>query len=257
MRIKKSEILKNEKISKDTYLLELKYSRKVFPSQFIMIDTFPNKFLLKPFSIANFENNKITIIYRVISDGTKWLSTLKPKSFLSYIGPFGNFKKIRNLKIQKNNKIFLIGGGSGIACLIFFYKYLTNFTEDVFTFYGEKDRSYIINLKKFKIRNLNYCTDNGTYGFKGTVLDLAKSKLSEIKPDFIFICGPKEMIKLSQIFLKNPDIKCFVLLEEYMCCGVGVCRSCVVKVKYDSTEFKYQTVCKDGPLFELDSLILD
>ncbi|MCS7231513.1 MAG: hypothetical protein RMJ67_05205 [Elusimicrobiota bacterium] len=257
MKIKISTIIRNEKLSKDTYLLEFKHNGKVYPTQFILIDTYPYRFLLKPFSIADFENGNIKIIYRAISDGTKWLSNLKISQPIKYLGPFGNFQKIKNLKIDKNTKIFLIAGGSGIASLVFIYKYLIKYTQQIYTFYGEKDKNYLINLKKLNFKNIIYATDNGSFGEKGNIIDVVKKnlRLTNLKPDFIFVCGPKEMIKNSKIFLEITTAKCFALLEEYMCCGVGVCRSCVVKVK-DKDDFVYQAICKDGPLFELKLILL-
>lgn len=255
MKIKISTILKNEKISKDTYLLELKYNSLVHPSQFIMIDTYPYRFLLKPFSIANFENSKLKIIYRVISDGTSWLSTLKASDEIRYLGPFGNYKKIKNLKVTKDNTIFLVAGGSGVASIISLYKYFSKFTKNIYFFYGEKDKEYIIDLKKFGINNVIYTTDNGTFGKRSNVVDVANDYIKKISADFIFLCGPKGMLKFSKNLFKG--IKSFALLEEYMCCGVGVCRSCVVKIKDTKEDFVYQTVCKDGPLFELDKLVLE
>lgn len=257
MKIKTSLILKNEKISKDTYLLEFKHNSLVYPSQFIMIDTYPYRFLLKPFSIADFENYKIRIIYRIISDGTRWLSTLKSSDKIRYLGPFGNFNKIKKLKITKDDIIFLVAGGSGVASIIFFYKYFLKFTKNIYVFYGEKDKNYIINLKRFGIKNAVYTTDNGTFGQRGSVIDATQKFTSQILPNFIFLCGPKNMIKSSKNLLNKSNTKCFALLEEYMCCGVGVCRSCVVKIKNSKEDFNYQTVCKDGPLFELGSLVLE
>ncbi len=93
MKLNSAKILKNIKISKDTYLMQFKIRQNVFPTQFIMIDTYPYRFLLKPFSVANFEYKVVSIIYKIISDGTKWLSTKKINDEIKFLGPFGNVEK--------------------------------------------------------------------------------------------------------------------------------------------------------------------
>lgn len=254
MNIHKSKIIKNSKIAKDTFLLEFKYTYNFLPSQFIMIDTYPYRFLLKPFTIAGYKNGITQIIYRVISDGTKYLSVQKDK--ISFLGPFGNTKKIKRISKQIINKnIAFVAGGSGIASILFLYNYFKKLTKNLVVFYGEKDKSYVINIKQFDIRNVIYSTDNGTFGEKGSVVDVFSKYLQKNSIDYIFCCGSKAMIKSLQDLLKEKNISSFTLLEEYMCCGVGVCRSCVVKVK-NANNFVYQSVCKDGPIFELKNIVI-
>lgn len=257
MQIKTAKIFKNNKISEDTCLLEFSYNMKILPTQFIMIDTYPYRFLLKPFSIADFEKGICKIIYRIISDGTKFLSTKKPEEEIKFLGPFGNTEKLKSLEINKDDKIILLAGGSGVASIIFLYKYLSKFASGIRIFYGEKEKKYIINLSKFDIKNENvvYTTDDGSFGEKGFVTEVFYKNFKNLKIDYLFVCGPKEMIKSTQKILKYKNIKSFVLLEEYMCCGVGVCKSCVVKVK-GKNGWVYQPVCKEGPMFELKDLFL-
>jgi len=255
MKLKTTKVLVNKEIAKNTFLLRFKYKQNFLPTQFVLIDTYPKRFILKPFSIAGYDNGVVSIIYRVISDGTKLLSTLKPQDTLTFLGPFGNTKKFKDLlKNIKDKKVVFIAGGSGIASIIYLYNYLKKYTNTLQIFYGEKDKNYVINLKKFGIKNVVYTTDNGSFGEKSTVVDIFKTKNLDF--DFLFCCGPKPMIKSLQTLLQGKNnIKTYVLMEEYICCGIGVCRSCVVKIKSDN-DFVYQTVCSDGPLFNLTEVIL-
>ncbi len=258
MQLRSSKILKNVRISKDTYLMEFKLDKKVFPTQFVMIDTYPSRFLLKPFSIADFEKGVCKIIYRAISDGTKFLSTKQKKEEIKFLGPFGNFEKFKNLEIKPKDNIVILTGGSGVAGMIFVYKYLSKITNKIKFFYGEKEKNYIINLSNFGIKNnVIYCTDDGSFAEKGFVTEVFCRNYENFKIDYLFICGPKKMIKSIQKILKNKSyIKSYVLLEEYMCCGIGLCRSCVVKVRDKNNAWIYQAVCKEGPMFDLKSVLL-
>ncbi|MFQ3676201.1 MAG: hypothetical protein SNJ64_06660 [Endomicrobiia bacterium] len=318
-KTKVAPILSNKKIACETYLLSFSFREKFFPTQFLMLDTYPKRFLLKPFTITDYDNKKgiVSIIYRLVGDGTKFLSEKKVGEKIKFLGPFGNKEKFRNvvkdlerlkdyekfvkeekLKKIKENKIVLLAGGSGVASVIYLYKELSKINKNIEVYYGESDEKYVVDLKKFGLKNVVYTTDNGSCGNKGLVTDIFVKEMQKLKvlPEkitikddkiqkifsrnnlqltnnqvsvTIFACGPRQMLKsLQNIVRANKDINCYVLLEEYMCCGVGVCRGCVVKttdkelkvksekLKVKEQRFVYQTVCKDGPMFDIKKIIL-
>jgi dihydroorotate dehydrogenase electron transfer subunit len=51
-------------------------------------------------------------------------------------------------------------------------------------------------------------------------------------------------------------IPCDLSLETPMACGVGICFSCVTRVKTD-TGWDYRRVCVDGPVFAATSLLMN
>ncbi len=260
----KGKILKNTRVSQDTYFLSFLSNIKFLPTEFVLIDTFPTKFLLKPFSIAVNDNNSVGIIYRVVGEGTKFISQKIVGEEIYYLGPLGNTYKFNEIvnSLRRNDLILLVAGGSGVASLVYLYKYFTRLGKKVKMFYGETTKTKIINLATFGIKNVVYTTDDGSFGIRGSVLEAVCEyfdNFSSISSITTFVCGPKSMLsRLKEIIetkLKNVfNINCYALLEEYMCCGVGVCRSCVVKVKKENT-WEYKTVCKDGPLFSLSEVI--
>ncbi len=257
--LRTGEILENKKVAKDTYILNVKFKGRVFPTQFLLIDTYPARFLLKPFSISVYKDGVITVIYRVIGEGTKWLSNRQVGEKINFLGPLGNYRKFFEIfKKNKFKKIVLLAGGTGVASLINVYNYVKKFRSNIEFFYGEKSKDFVIDIKKFGVNNLVVCTEDGSYGEKGNVVEVSRNSIiSDLNDIIIFVCGPKEMIKTVIWLLKNYSrFNCYVLLEEYMCCGYGVCRSCVVKVK-KGDNWEYRTVCKDGPLFNVEEIILD
>ncbi|MCS7151303.1 MAG: hypothetical protein NZ928_02820 [Endomicrobia bacterium] len=259
MELKTAKVIQNKVLSKNTFLMQLQsiQKMKVYPTQFIFLDTYPYKFLLKPFTIVEYRENILTLIYRTISDGTRFLSTLGKGNIIKFLGPFGNYKKITSLKIKSEDKIALIAGGSGIASIICLYNYFKNFTDNIQIFYGEQTKEYIINLKLFDIKNIVYTTDDGSYGNKGTVVEIFTNRYPLNVPNYVFLCGPVAMIEtLYSNLRKFNSTKIYVLLEEYMCCGVGVCRSCIVKVR-SKNKSVIKTVCQDGPTFELKNILFD
>jgi dihydroorotate dehydrogenase electron transfer subunit len=73
-------------------------------------------FFRRPFSIAGILGNKIELIFKVVGEGTKWLSTRKPGSKLDILGPLGNGFNLTS------SETLLVAGGSGIASLAFLAK---------------------------------------------------------------------------------------------------------------------------------------
>lgn len=65
------------------------------------------------------------------------------------------------------------------------------------------------------------------------------------------------MLKGLTIFAADKNIPCEVSLEARMACGFGACVGCVVKIKDENADegFAYKKVCKDGPVFNAQSLI--
>ena len=48
----------------------------------------------------------------------------------------------------------------------------------------------------------------------------------------------------------DSNIETELSLDELMCCGVGACFACVVKVKADNEDgWRYSRTCKEGPVF--------
>ena len=96
-------------------------------------------------------------------------------------------------------------------------------------------------------------TDDGSYGEKMNAVqafqaDLAKGK----RPDVVLACGPTPMLRALIKVVKEENLPCYVSLEERMGCGIGACLVCVC----DMTNGKKARVCKDGPVFSADSVVL-
>ena len=74
----------------------------------------------------------------------------------------------------------------------------------------------------------------------------------EIAPStMLYACGPRGLVGAVQAFAKERALKGVVSLEEFMACGIGACMGCVCK-----TEHGYKRVCKEGPVFPLDEVIM-
>lgn len=247
-----AEVIKNEHIINDFFKIKFRLSeplKVVEPGQFVMVKI-PNQnvFLRRPFSIFDWNNDFITILYRVRGEGTIALSKAGKNVKTHILGPLG---KGFNANIDENTKPIIIAGGIGIAGIYLLIKKLKN-TPDIF--FGCADKNELKLLDEFKLKQIYCATMDGSSGFKGDVVTLFEKhmKLYET-PVYIYACGPEAMFKSLKEKLK-PLTPCEVLLEERMACGLGLCFGCVKKTK-DEKE-PYKRVCKEGPVFDIWQILL-
>jgi len=224
------------------------------PGQFVHVRSAMNvdPLLRRPLSLYDVDKKlgSITLLYKVVGKGTNLLSRVRTKEAVDVMGPLG--KGFSLLKPQKT--ALLIGGGVGIAPLIYLARELKENGCQVKIIHGVENRKELVALDKIKELGLEFMcsTLDGSAGYKGLVTDLLIKKVNAAEIDFIYCCGPEGMIAQVSDFARKNNIAGEVSLEEHMACGVGACLGCARKLK--SSDREYKKVCKDGPVFPLDEL---
>lgn len=241
-----------EKLQPNIYLLKAKapiIASQIKPSQFCNIKVSDNDFplLRRPFSVCDVEGDSIYFMFDVHGEGTKILSIKKIGDIIEVLGPLGNgFNYDKDFK-----KALIVAGGLGVAPFPFLTKQLSDKVEIV-SLVGGRNPDYVV---KYGLKNVSVATDDGSEGYKGTVLDLLEANKESLITDgtIIFSCGPTPMLKAIQIFAGQNNIECQLSTECAMACGFGICQGCPV---HSSTEDKYLLVCKDGPVFDSKEIML-
>ncbi|MDP2750498.1 MAG: dihydroorotate dehydrogenase electron transfer subunit [Nanoarchaeota archaeon] len=221
----------------------------------------------KPFSIAYQDRTKFAITVCAIGEFSKKLHGMKEGDIVGIRGPYGNYFKLGDAKTKS---IVLVGGGYGSAPLSFLANNAKFHGYDVHFIIGARTKDYLLfedRMKRSNVR-LHYCTDDGSYGFKGFTTQLlekiieqhngksAKAKNIKIKASKkdakdkprmeigkIFVCGPDMMEKKVIEIAEKYDVPCEISMERYMKCGTGICGNCCV-------DYKGLRVCRDGPVFD-------
>ena len=252
------KIKSNKKIGSKIFKLELKSSKKIKgePGQFIHLKLNSDSYdplLRRPFSIfdLNYDENLLTIVYKVCGKGTELMTKLKKGDKIEALKNLGNGFNTN----KKNKDIVLIGGGMGIAPLYFLAKKFKS-KNNVKALLGASSECELeffeTNFSKLGVEVYN-ATMDGSLGYKGTVIELLNnSKINKDKIDYIYGCGPTKMLKELQSLVTSQKISAEVSLEERMGCGVGVCLSCTVKTINGNMR-----ACKEGPVFKLKEVIFD
>lgn len=223
------------------------------------------------------DRTEIDIIFRIIGPGTTRLSELEIGHTIDVLGPLGNGFTIPK---DSSRKAILIGGGIGLPPMFFLADMLAEAGIDRIGIGAARTVTMIEDalscpetgadilvpgkrLSHFVRSNTNslIATDDGSCGFKGNAIELLKLFVND-NPDWknadIFCCGPGIMLKFAAEYAKNNAVSCFVCMEAFMSCGIGLCQSCAVASKSSYVTAKgphYKLVCVNGPVFNADEIV--
>ena len=234
-------ILSNEKLTKDIFKMILSgdTTKITAPGQFINIQL-EGKFLRRPISVCDCDENTITIIYKVVGEGTAQMSALEDGAELDVLTGLGN-----GYDITKSTKPPLIGGGVGVPPLYMLAKKLLESGQKPTVILGFNTADEIFYEDEFKALGCDVIitTVDGSYGVKGFVTNA----MDGVDYDYFYTCGPMPMFRAIESAAKTSGQYSF---EERMGCGFGACMGCSCKTKYG-----YKRICKDGPVLEREEIV--
>lgn len=245
-------VKENQSLNSQYYLLKLTATEKLpemLPGQFveILVDNAPNVFLRRPISInfVDYARNELWLLIQIVGEGTQKMAELKANETVNLIFPLGNSFTFPKDKYQK---VLLIGGGVGIAPLLFWGSILHSQGYDCNFLLGGRSEDNLLQLCEFeKYGKIYTTTEDGSHGERGFVTQ--HSILQGRNFDFIYTCGPTPMMKAVAAYSALNKVFCEVSLENTMACGFGACLCCVT----DTTE-GHLCVCTDGPVFNITKL---
>lgn len=253
-----ASVVVTEPLAKDIFRLILHCPkadlRHFVPGQFahVRIPGHNELLLGRPISInaIDVEQNTITLICRKSGKGTTALSKIAKGAKLSAILPVGRGFYLRGA----DKKVFLVGGGIGIAPLPAVVRRWPDKSYEAFLGYASSDVSY--KIEEFSVCDfVHIASDDGSIGERGVITGLLERRLGVVKPDVILACGPTPMLRALKQITHKFNIKCQVSLEQRMCCGFGACSACVCGV--NTPEGKdYKKVCVQGPVFDICEVAL-
>lgn len=235
------KVLSNTALTKDVYKMILAGDTQYItaPGQFINIKL-DGKFLRRPISVCDFDEKSITIIYKVVGEGTAQMKDIQPGESLDILTGLGN-----GYDISKSSKPLLIGGGVGVPPMYNLAKTLIADGQKPTVVLGFNTASEVFYEKEFKALGADtyVTTVDGSYGIKGFVTDA----MADLDYDYFYTCGPLLMFKA---VYNATEISGQFSFEERMGCGFGACMGCSCKTKYGN-----KRICKDGPVLVKEEII--
>ncbi|MBD3360151.1 MAG: hypothetical protein GF365_05625 [Candidatus Buchananbacteria bacterium] len=260
MEVWSGEILKNLQRATDIFEVEISCpfdTKRFSPGQFVSIAPLAQESVMsRPFSISSVHDSSFSILIKTIGKNTDLLSEMQ-KEQIKVWGPCGKGNPITDLRFDE---LWLIGGGIGIAPLVFFNKVFSDYEKEcrsgrgrVRVFYGSQSEEDL-DFNLFPADSVEYSTDDGTFGSPGKITELFIKEIEMIRSKKITVvtCGPNIMMRQIARICKHRDVPCFVILEQPMACGTGICLGCSVKMKSGM-----KRICKDGPVFPAEEVIWD
>jgi dihydroorotate dehydrogenase electron transfer subunit len=222
----------------------------IYPGQFVNIDIHNANeiFLRRPFSIfeVDYSQNSLSIIVKILGRGSKVLTEISKGDNLNLIYPLGKSFTLP----QKNEKVLAIGGGSGVAPMLFLAKESGLPVDNFDIILGARSAVDHITIDEYKnFGHLHYTTEDGSLGVKGFVIHHPLFKNEIKKYDKIYACGPDAMMRAIAREAQKAGVFCEVSLENLMACGFGVCLCCIEPTKEGN-----KCVCTDGPVFNINEL---
>lgn len=222
----------------------------MIPGQFVevRVDGSAATYLRRPISI-NFvdkDHNEMWLLVAAIGDGTKHITSLVEGDNLNCVLPLG---RGFTLPDSASQKFLLVGGGVGVAPLLYMGKVMTDMgCQPTFLLGARSDKDLLMIDEFEKYGRVMVTTEDGSQGEKGFVTN--HSILSNEHFDFIATCGPKPMMMAVAKYAHKAGIECEVSLENMMACGLGACLCCVEKTNEGNL-----CVCKEGPVFNIKQLL--
>ncbi len=265
-------VVANRRLARDTYLIRLEaadLARRIRPGQFVMLRlaTASDPLLGRPFALydtyldAHGEPAGIDVVYLVVGKLTRRLAALRPGDALQTWGPLGNGFP----DPVGDDHVGLVAGGIGQTPFLAHSRELLGTrgyggqparrrVHRVSLYYGVRTAELAAGVDDFRAAGatVRVATDDGSLGFRGLVTQLLQQ---HEPPQHLFGCGPEPMLHALAHLARERGTPCHLSLETPMACGVGICFSCVTRVK-TADGWDYRRVCVEGPVFDAAELAL-
>ena len=232
----------NQKIAQDVYRMTLEgdTSALTAPGQFINI-VIDGKFLRRPISVCDWNEQGLTIIYKVVGKGTEIMSGMEAGVVLDTLSGLGNgFDPAKG-----GDAPLLIGGGVGVPPMYGLCRALVAEGKKPTVILGFNSAQDVFYKEEFEAlgAKVYVTTADGSYGVKGFVTDVMK----DLEYSYFYTCGPAPMFRAIENIAKTSGQYSF---EERMGCGFGACMGCSCKTLYGN-----KRICVDGPVLEREEII--
>ncbi|HEY8498338.1 MAG TPA: dihydroorotate dehydrogenase electron transfer subunit [Limnochordales bacterium] len=213
--------------------------------------------LRRPFSLADArpERGEVAIVVKAVGRATRWLAARRPGDVLDVMGPLGH--PFSAEPGQPPEAALLVGGGTGLAPLLFLARRLAAAGGEVAVAAGFRRRQDVILVDEFAALGARVvvATEDGSVGRPGTAAQVAEGLWPEARS--VFACGPWGLLQAVERLRRADPRPLEVAVETMMGCGAGVCLSCVVPWRrregYRVTG--WARACVEGPVFDARDLV--
>ncbi len=237
------EILSNRRLTE--WVCELRLAGDTgaisAPGQFVNV-RLDGCFLRRPISVCDLEGDQLTLVYKVVGEGTARLASLRAGQRLDLLSGLGNGYDLS----YSGESPLLLGGGVGVPPLFLLARRLRGQGKAVNVVLGFNTAREVFYEDRFRALGcaVTVATADGSEGCPGFVTDCLPERYS-----YVYTCGPLPMLKAVHRAIRTGGQFSF---EERMGCGFGACMGCTCK-----TLTGYKRICRDGPVLRKEEIAWD
>jgi dihydroorotate dehydrogenase electron transfer subunit len=261
-------VIENVRLARATYRIRLaaqEIAQAILPGQFVMLrfPTTTDPLLGRPFALYDTVIDEagrpigLDIVYLVVGKLTGQLAEARPGDQLLLWGPLGNRFPL------PSGRVMFVAGGIGQTPFLAYGRELLGGrgygeagarrrSARVEMCYGVRSADLSAGVDHFRAAGIevHLASDDGSIGRHGFVTEL----VAELpRPDHLVGCGPEPMLRRLAKLAGQWGVPCHLSLETPMACGIGICFSCVTRVR-TGDGWDYRRVCTDGPIFDAATL---
>ncbi|TWU27067.1 Dihydroorotate dehydrogenase B (NAD(+)), electron transfer subunit [Novipirellula galeiformis] len=273
-----SAIEQNELVGEKTYRLRVAapaIAASVVPGQFVMIRLAGTDAPLigRALAVYNVTNDStgtptwIDLVYLRKGVMTETLANAALGTAVTLWGPLGN-----GFSNTPCDRLIMAVGGIGQTPMLTLGREANGsqsfgsparengWSQNVELIYGARKKSFLAGVDDFRAADFDVtlCTDDGSAGVRQLVPDVLAARLAELSKDErirVVTCGPEIMMEKVAKVCAEAEVDCDVSMETPMACGIGVCFSCVAKVRQEGPEpWDYKRTCVEGPIFNANDI---
>jgi dihydroorotate dehydrogenase electron transfer subunit len=270
-----AEIVENRRLAKDTQLVRFaapEIARRIQPGQFVMlrIAGYNDPLIGRPLALYDtygpeVNPDSLSVVYLVKRKFTTRMASLQAGQKIDVWGPLGN-----GFIPEPTEHLLMVAGGIGQTPFLAVAKealgqrrygsqlrWPTPVRHVTFC-YGARTADYLTGIEDFEKLGVSVkiATDDGSRGHHGLVTDLVNQTITESHgangrgAPRILCCGPEPMMEAVAHLAAQENVPCQVSLETPMACGIGICFTCVAKVRDEQGDWDYKRTCVEGPVFD-------
>ncbi len=272
-------VTENVRLARDTYRVRFEcpeLARRVVPGQFLMLRLHGENdpLLGRPLALYDTVVNAsgtpvgVDVVYLVVGKMTSRLARLTAGAKLDVWGPLGN-----GFPNEPVEQLFMVAGGIGQTPFLALGREAlglrsygdrnraSGYAQKATLCYGARNAEYLAGVEDFRALGLDVrvSTDDGSAGHRGLVTDLLNAALDAVPAGTtqrIVCCGPEKMMEAVAHLAIRREVPCQVSLETPMACGIGICFSCVTKVRDETGDgWDYRRTCVEGPVFDAKEIV--
>ncbi|WP_418992690.1 dihydroorotate dehydrogenase electron transfer subunit [Alistipes sp.] len=237
------KILTNEPLTDTVWRMTLRGDTQwiTAPGQFVNI-ALAGRYLRRPISVCDWDEQTLTLVYKVVGGGTAQMSRMAPGTELDLLTGLGNGFSVDNAALRP----LLVGGGVGVPPLYNLARRLLARGLRVQVVLGFNSAAEVFYAEEFRALGceVTVATADGTAGIRGFVTDAIAAQGLDF--DYFYACGPLPMLRaLCEGVSQDGQLS----MEERMGCGFGGCMGCTCKTKAGP-----KRICREGPVLTKDEV---